>query len=363
MNDKINKFMKQIQYTLFLLLLGLASCGKDEIKGEQGIVVPSSKEITFSVGSVSDSRATIMDNSNFVVDGRTIGVFTGKHIGNLGDGSFSANVMNNEELVYSNGIWSYSPLQYWNTNSDSLYSFVAYSPYSPFVSSSKQGLEYSYVNSTKSEEQIDFLYATTKNINTPGTPVALDFKHALSKVVFKVSGDFSSQKIDKVEITDVKLSGIYNSATFGVNSYSGACSWSDYSNAADISVFNGSYNISAEKSVLGEPLMLIPQELNNVEVDLSYKIYQTGSSLYQLKHSTFVLPVNNVAEWLPNNSYVYNMKLTLKGVDFSVTVSDFDSTLTIPVDVPEGEDYGYGYTIPVGAIIISKYPALTSEVM
>ncbi|MBE6334837.1 MAG: fimbrillin family protein [Bacteroidales bacterium] len=342
--------MKQIQYSLLALLLILLGCSKDVVKDDGLVIGPLVNEITFSVGSVSDSRATIMDNSNFVADARTIGIYANKHKGNLSNSAFEANVMNNEELVYSNAIWSYSPMQFWSNSQDTLYSFVAYSPYTPFVSSSESGVKIPFNCSLNSEDQVDLLYAIRKDINTPGEPVALDFKHALSKVTFKIGGDIDGDNISRVDIVDVELSGLSSSAVADINAYSDVIEWSNNETKATFSMFSGALTIGAEKKNIGEPMLLIPQPLDDVNVTVMYREYGADDN-YILKRASFVLPTDKVNVWRANQSYVYNLNLTLHGVDFTVTVSDFEELVNIPVDIPEGVDMPIkGYFVPENAI-------------
>ena len=349
---------KLIQYISLPLLAAMFSCSNDVEKSDIPVIVPLANEITFSVGSVSDSRATIMDNSNFVADGRTIGIYANKHKGNLSNSAFDANVMKNEELVYSNDIWSYSPMQYWSNSQDTLYSFVAYSPYHVNASIKDNNVVIPYDCAVKNNEQVDLLWGVTKDIYTPNNPVLLNFKHALSKVVFNVDGFVNGSDISNVEINNVIITGLANSADFSVNAYSNESSWSNYTNVANVLVSNESLILTNSKSQIREPLLLIPQELTNAKLIVEYDIYSESVGDYDSKRVEFALSTSTTVAWSANKTYTYNLHLDLNAIEFSLSVhiSDFETETEVDVELPnDGKAYTLMYYKSTDGQIVEPY--------
>ena len=62
-------------------------------------------------------------------------------------------------------------MQFWSNSQDTLYSFVAYSPYTPFVSSSESGVKIPFNCSLNSEDVATFEYETKLRVFSTITPV------------------------------------------------------------------------------------------------------------------------------------------------------------------------------------------------
>ena len=302
--------MKNIKYSVLLMLLSLVGCGKDIINDEQVIDRLSSQRIEFVVESVSDGRAVVMDNSNFAVDGNDFGVFATMQKGCLNSAEFVPNLFDNAQIVFNNGVWISNQTECWPQSSDTLCSFVAYSPYSPFVSATENGIKIPFVISLMCQEQYDLLYAVKKDINTPNNPIPLNFKHALSKVEFTITLNPHVDNITKVEIVEARVRNLYLSAVATIDPYSGDCLWSDYANVNTCVLFYGIIE-PTQKTQLGEPMMLLPQDVDNVCVDLFYRVYSSANKDYVMKCTSYLLSANSVNVWHSNQSYVYNLTLTV----------------------------------------------------
>ncbi len=116
-----------------------------------------------------------------------------------GADAFTPNYMYNQEVVYSNSAWSYSPIKYWpNLTGDKL-SFFAYAPYQTYESASSigNGVNAAYTTNTsaglpqiqffvnpKASEMIDFVAGQNMDMVRQDDKVTFNLKHQLTRVTF-----------------------------------------------------------------------------------------------------------------------------------------------------------------------------------
>ncbi len=134
-------------------------------------------------------------------------------------GSMQADLMNNQEVAFENGEWTYSPVKYWpEGQGNNAVSFFAYSPYSAnssFVSVNPASMEpvVEYKSIDPMDDAGDLLYGSqlyaTQNQNNGC--VSISSKHALARLNFKavLSNDLSNDlgENTKVTIGSVEISG------------------------------------------------------------------------------------------------------------------------------------------------------------
>ena len=190
------------------------------------------------VGRDAESRASVIDEAVLQEEAKGFGVYayyTGQD--NFDPVNSSPNFMCNEEVKWnaSSG-WSYAPTKYWPNNFNDKLTFFAYAPLNdshitvPTKTSKGNPVLVFSVDNTVAN-QIDLLYADD---NTPdnskydylnitkqsvGGNILFNFKHALSRVAFKVqamvdkvNGD---QNGDNDDASD-ESAGIHGSTTIAV---------------------------------------------------------------------------------------------------------------------------------------------------
>ena len=332
-----------------LSLVLLISCGKDTVVPEPTPIVPGSsdlKPVLFSVGTISEGRAEEMNSSNFIVDGRRLGVFAYKHSGELVDGVDIANVRN-FPLTYRGTNWTYSPYLYWPNNADTLYSFVGIYPYMSDYSDQfsynvdGENLSISYNLGSDASNQVDMLYAVAKNCSVEGGEVDLNFKHALSKVGLSIAGNVSGTGVDSVLIKEVQLLGVAKSGIMTVSSDFSEIDWST-GETTDVCILNGTQKLSATSTQIGDWQYLVPQniETSPINVSLIYYVYTNSSNVPQTKKSVFELPNDVVASWEDNHTYNYTLSLNLSEVSFDVDIDvvDFESGADVDLNIPNPDD-------------------------
>lgn len=196
-------------------LLMLTACSSDEtdVNGSQ----TSDDAIRFEAGSPETYRTRAAINSDGALQIAGFGVFayyTEATEWATKSGNPEPNFMNNQQVTYSSGQWTYTPTKYWPNDNNpadtdgatgsqthSYLSFFAYAPYQASVSlnttTHQPEVTYTWPNQVNPASQQDLLYDNTKTdcyktMTSPGSygtttgRVPFVFKHALSAIEFKV---------------------------------------------------------------------------------------------------------------------------------------------------------------------------------
>lgn len=225
------------------------------------------------------------------------------------------------------GTWTYSPVRYWDIKST--YVFYAFYPHSmahTFDTDSRTYAVTSYTVPDSKDSQEDIMIAQ-ENHTLPLNLVTLNFNHILSQVnfYFKASSNFSLNQVEKVELTHFDVTGIRNEGSYaqtGFNATTGVAEgqWTLAANSGlyDFPEVTAVDPIQSYTDVatIEDGLLMLPQGLNDVWAEISYKIvYDNGSqSAYSarvnlakvkvaLRNST-TTSVEQIDRWKPN--FVYN---------------------------------------------------------
>lgn len=185
------------------LLLMLGSCSQDDIVD----VNHDGDEIQFTAITNSASRAAALYDSNHLPSAFNVSAISG------GKNYIDDDVYEKNE----NGVWvGKSTPRYWPEAENATVDFYArVGGDSKYVWNVEEGAasakfaDYEVEGNVASQE--DLLYAVTTGATKTKTPVALNFRHALSQIVFQAKN--SSQKI-YVEIYGVRIDNVQNKGTF-----------------------------------------------------------------------------------------------------------------------------------------------------
>ena len=210
-----------IKYFWALPLLGMLSSCSDSSVNESS--QNANNEIKFAVTtskqSSSDSRATIVDNDAVRVDGSSFGLYAYSDPTGWVQGQkpgAAPNFMNDQEVKYENGSWTYDPLKFWSSDK---VSFFAYLPYKTStllngatVTASAVANEMPKVEFTQdmdAEKMVDFIASNAINKTRDDGVVTLDFKHVLTRLNFKARLDekLKDNSTTHIFITDLKICG------------------------------------------------------------------------------------------------------------------------------------------------------------
>lgn len=271
---------------------------------------------TMSRGSVRDEAALKKDNGFGVLAFNT----GSEDFNPEAEGGHTPDFMYNVQVKWqptsgTSGIWAYSPNQQWTGGN---VSFFAYAPYSasaslsPATSAGSPTLAFTVDENARN--QTDLLYADTQNtLNRFNGEVALNFKHALSRIsvkIPKVKAEGATITVNSVSFqsTELPVSGV-------LNLYSGR--WSNLEPA------DRTYTLSAKSDM--------------VEVD-AYGTLQNGSESYLM-----IIPAANAVE--VNISVNYTIRIN----DDKLTDGyvEFTNTPTVKQNIAFESGKAYDFTLKV----------------
>ena len=212
--------------------------------------------------------------------------------------------------------------------------------------------------------QVDLLYAVKKGETKEKTPVQLNFRHALSQIVFKARNESENifVQIKGVKVMNVKNSGTYtfptttdpNLPTSGTADSENRGSWALANTKADYNVTFSLTDVKGSKTnptvvnltdVLGTTLMLMPQTTNawnpatNPDPDGSTAGSKATTDTYLLVDCV-IYNVSGEGSDLPGD----NVCLWGDGSNGSYTTKE----LAIPVKFDWKEGHKYTYTLVFG---------------
>lgn len=290
-------------------------------------------------------------------------------------GNFSASgsdaksvYMEGDAVKYQNGKWAIDgPARFWP---EGFMDFYAVYPATPSAGTlhmtATDHFLADYVNDEGAE---DILYCTEAKVKSDtykkGTPVGLNFKHALSQIVFKAR---NTNRNITVTIEGVEVENIAKKATFTwpekstTNSGSGIGTWSQQNTNGSYKVVGGSrFTVSAQPQIVKGAsgtgaetgsFLAIPQELTpwttdgknfdskgaRVLVNCKVTDTKTGIQLWPASGDYDQVAVSLGSEWNPGKRYTYTLvfgdgigynpknpdKPTLVPISFDVTVDSFE---------------------------------------
>lgn len=262
------------------LAAAMASC-----TSEEPMMVSNGTAIGFDTYVGKATRAGDINTANleafYVYGGKTAEDFKGSKVSK------------------TEGVWTYSPTQYWEEGAK--YTFAAVAPTNAGVSF--DGSVLTVADYTPGED--DLIVAVTNEITGKAAGsnavVNLNFKHALAKVQLTFTGG------DASKVSNVKLTGVNNKATLKVDYATGTNPAWDETDATD----DYEYAIANGKGVK----FLLPQELNGAKVSFTYN----GENI-ELEISTAA-----VSEWEMGKGYNYTITLPdtpQDAIEFGVEVED-----------------------------------------
>lgn len=269
--------------------------------------------------------------------------------------------MQNVHVTRSGSSWTYSPVAYWPSTPVNFYAFSPNITNSPSTGTPGLGTIPGY----NSNGATDLLYAVNMDESPDGTPVNLNFRHALTRVSAMLS---SSNPAITVHVHYVKLYNIYHQGTFDFPQATtspeqpgNVGSWSDLTLNSDQLIFypiddSDIIDLTSTPVDITENNLnasfFIPQPLtqlgfdgtkytgNGIEVDCELFDTATGTKIWpnastppaQLVQDSpagrlfFPVTTTSVTEWKIGHAYVYNIKIdnpdVLKPIIFDVNVEE-----------------------------------------
>lgn len=275
-------------------------------------------------------------------------------------------LMNGVEVTRDGSSWTYTPEAYWP---DQPVNFYAYSPEIK-NSGNILGNGTANINSYENPGNVDLLYAVNKDEIQKGTPVIMNFRHAMSRVDVLLSSNNTQYDI---KIKNVTIGNVYNIASFTFPQATTSASapevtgkWTTYFKYGNITMFDAGetpVTLTAEPTDLGENNesgnfdFFIPQELKPLSYDDTSKAFTgsyisidcqifdkaTGAKMFPGPETPDYLVVSGtdygrimypattstITNWKLGYSYVYNIEINnpaalLQGINFNVTVDEYN---------------------------------------
>lgn len=207
--------MKQKFFFGMLSSLLLASCSQDEM------VQMNQDEIRFSVSAESPSRAADSYCANWLPGSFKLWAQTSE------DGTMY--IPGDEISAIGNQIYGYqgNNVRFWPASGK--LDFLAYTGDDQTFNGDLVNPQFvNFKVKDNPKDQLDLVYAVHGNASKSAGPVSLNFRHALSQVVFQV---FVNNPTIKVAVRDVKIGHIYNEGTYSLPSQATDGSWTDASHS------------------------------------------------------------------------------------------------------------------------------------
>lgn len=295
--------MKKTLFIALAALAALASCTSDDTVAQQP------KQLIGFDGFVNKSTratdATAQNLQDFAVYG-----FLDDATGTLFAG----------QKVYGGiGAWTYDNTQYWSANHN--YWFAAVAPFTAAhwtydTNNVVSGGKLTFDNAAADGEQ-DLLYAYSGQITTPATLTASDpakvqftFNHALAKVVFRFSSDYTNPNT-RFSVEDITITNAYAAGTADMDGVSNA--------AANLNALV--WDVTGQDNTFA---------LNFGGID---KFVSTANATCETK---YMLPANAA----------YNVTFTVKQWQGEVLDQQMAYTVALPqVDMKAGNSYRFSAVI------------------
>lgn len=361
--------MMKSKYLLVTALsaVALTACNNDEV-----VEVNQGRGISFQVATEASTRAQATTTNS--IDEFKVWGFTD-----------NKTLMDGVEVTKSSGTWSYDNVIFWPASSVDFYS-VSPGNTAVSITNASQKIENFTVNDDQSK-QVDLLYAVNKGETKDKhktTPVSINFRHALSQIVFKAKNTNDNLKVivKGVKIGNIKKAGDFtyptNSTTTQNTAEDGtivATTQGQWDNLTTEQTFaagmSGEVTLegkvepaldltSKEDEVYTGALFMIPQKLTPWDPETTGALNTTNKGVYFLvdcqilsgtnkniqvwpsdasqTHAEVAIPASELT-WDQGKKYIYTFTFgegggyvpgpnpdpdpTLIGIDFDVTVDEF----------------------------------------
>lgn len=286
--------IKHIIHTTIGLIL-IASCTKNEISDDKHNDMP----MRFRV-STAASKA-IVSNDVFLQPGTTFKVWGNYHTSN---GTSYSTVFDGTQMTYNGCEWTYDDPQYWFPGCT--YAFRAVYPSEVSQVSLKN--DHFKIENFDATKAFDLLLAEPDaihcGVNQTMPPVALNFRHLLSRVAFigksdpTLLGDGRQIVIEEAVLSGVYKTGNWSGATFDANT---SDTWTPTGAPQNYTVTN--ITLATDGTNLFTDELFIPQDLTNAELTIKFH-YNVKNGTAKTFTSTTQLSTL-LPKWEAGKSYRY----------------------------------------------------------
>ncbi len=373
--------MKSKYLAVALSAVALTACNNEDV-----LEVNQGRGISFQVATEASTRATATTTST--IDNFKVWGFT--------DGK---TLMNGIEVSKSGSEWTYDGTIFWPATDVDFYSVSPAENCGGTVNITKDKQEITnFTVNTDQASQVDLLYAVNKGekkADHEASPVSINFRHALSQIVFKAKNTNENLKVivKGVKIANIKKAGdftypdaattVHNNSTTGSIVATTQGTWSNVSTAEKFSAgmddagvtLDGKVETAKDLSNATGALFMIPQALTPWNPSTTGALNADNTGVYFLLNCQILSGTNkdiqvwpsdadetfaeiavpaNTLTWEQGKKYVYtfifgegagyepgenpNPDPTLVGIDFTVTVDEFIDGANQDIDMSTEDD-------------------------
>lgn len=373
--------MKSKYLAVALSAVALTACNNEDV-----LEVNQGRGISFQVATEASTRATATTTST--IDNFKVWGFT--------DGK---TLMNGIEVSKSGSEWTYDGTIFWPATDVDFYSVSPAENCGGTVNITKDKQEITnFTVNTDQASQVDLLYAVNKGekkADHEASPVSINFRHALSQIVFKAKNTNENLKVivKGVKIANIKKAGdftypdaattVHNNSTTGSIVATTQGTWSNVSTAEKFSAgmddagvtLDGKVETAKDLSNATGALFMIPQALTPWNPSTTSALNADNTGVYFLLNCQILSGTNkdiqvwpseadetfaeiavpaNTLTWEQGKKYVYtfifgegagyepgenpNPDPTLVGIDFTVTVDEFIDGANQDIDMSTEDD-------------------------
>ncbi len=299
----------------------LAGCTKTEVTDvPEGRVIGFDNFVTNAVKSIDNAEAL----KTFFVYGGPATAYTN---------------FDGVEVTKTAGVYEYNPAQYWDEGAT--YQFAAYSDENAkiadnvsFVTDEGDHQYHLKIRGYTTDGSKDLVYAYASDIQyaTNSGTVTMDFRHILSKIIFRFSKNEtlngSTITISDVEIVSAKNSGDFTGKDVTGNQYDYTC-WNNQTGeeAFSFDFASASKLTDQARSLDTNPELLIPQQTGSTLLQVKFTLTPSGTianAPYNKAEETFTVDLPSVSKdhWNPGYVYVYSAVISAENFDLKPIVFD-----------------------------------------
>ena len=303
----------------------LAGCAKIETtEVPEGRVIGFDNFVTNAVKSIDNAEAL----TTFFVYGGPANAYTN---------------FNGVKVTKTAGVYEYNPVQYWDESAT--YQFAAYSDENAeiadnvsFVTDDGENQYHLKIEGYTTDGSKDLVYAYASDIqhSTNSGTVTMDFRHILSKIIFRFSKNEtlngSTIAISGVEIVSANNSGDFTGKDVTGNQYDYTC----WNNQTGTEAFSFDFASASEltdqaRSLDTNPELLIPQQTGSTLLQVKFTLTPSGTianAPHNKTAETFIVDLPSVSgdHWDPGYVYVYSAVISAENFDLKPIVFDVSMT-------------------------------------
>lgn len=338
--------MKKKFLFVALSALALTACVNDET-----IEVNPGDALTFRATSGNATKSQITTTST-ISDFKVWGYYQ-----NEAEKQSDVPFMEAQQVNKNGDVWTYSPTRFWPESGTIDFYSVSPSSVNASISGSSQKIE-NYTVNTNVSKQIDLLYAVNKDCSKAAnghSGVQVNFRHALSQIVFKAKSSNEAIVVDikGVTLVNAKTTGTFTYPTKTTSPYDDPES-TDYDTEINdgTSALSGTWGTWALESATDNYAAGVTEKKNIGSTAVDLTTAGSGELLLLPQTLTAWNPANGAND--PGSRFLINCKIwNVSGTD-KIRIwpaEDEYSEVAIPVEATwkQGKKYVYTFVFGDGA--------------